>query len=287
LLIVGMALAAVAVLGALVFVANNMPKGQSPLDVSIARAPERTPIPPPTRPPTPSPSSASLPPATYQPSSPLPTHDLPDDPALAFAARMNAGSASYRVDCRGSFVVGNTVGNFSSSTSVSGADMAGEYEFSMGRIRVAAEVVVKDGAQYVRPSGEEWTRIADVESSMPGDLLTTFGATDWGLMKVVGRERRDGQRVHHLRIPNVDWQALSETLFEDQGELIKGVKLDVWVTPSGVPVEAKLSVEGTTTEDGVELDFEIDFDYRFTRFGEPLPIEAPTDYSVDDGGSVS
>jgi hypothetical protein len=166
------------------------------------------------------------------------------------------------------------------SMKVAGQDVDGKIELSQDRERYRADVIVKDGIQYVRPAGEGWIRQAAPLGTFTNPFVGRTSTADWVGMERVETVRRDGQLLHHLRLPDFDWQTMSSSLLDENagGMEIKQLLFDIWVTDNGVPASANIAFDGTTRANGIEADFTFDLDYTFTKFGEPIVIEAPQNY---------
>jgi hypothetical protein len=96
-------------------------------------------------------------------------------------------------------------------------------------------------------------------------------------MPDVGTTKVAGRRLHHLRIPDVEWRRLSRSLLGENGEGVRINRLgyDVFVTKQGLPQVTRLGVDGTVIQAGFEVDVTFDFEYRFSRFGQRVRIDAP------------
>lgn len=242
----------------------------------------------PTAVPTQATSTASVPP---QQASAVPTPSelapLPDDPARAFATRMQRGDATYVVVCQGNFAIGNESATIDIETKVSGDDLDASVLVDQQRERVRLWIVVKDGVEYLRPVGSDWLRQGPPTAAPATHLLGLIEPEAWATLENVGHARRDGQTVHHLRVPRINWETLN-TLFisQEQSSTIRTLNFDIWVTSSGVPVRAELTFDGTMREFGFEVDMTYELEYRFSNFGEPVTIEAPAEYE-ENGGQVT
>ncbi len=97
-------------------------------------------------------------------------------------------------------------------------------------------------------------------------------------LRLVGTVQRDGRTLHHLSVPDVDWQSLSSFFLDENagGFDIRQLDFDVFVAANALPHSAKLIIDGTAIAAGTEVEMTIDLAYRFSRFGEDFEIDAPT-----------
>ncbi len=293
LIVVGLALvSAAAVIGAVAFVLIGVrPEPGVRGGLNAAYATTYTPrpsIPRPSQPilQTQAPGTFLPAPTDQAPQATLDPATLPDDPLMAFAERVHRGDASYRVTSSGVVRIGSAKSDFGSEMSVDGLDRAGWYTFSVAGLSATTDLVVKDGVGYLRPRGEGWTQEA-YPSGMPGDFLEGFTGADVAMLTYEGVERQNGRALHHLRLPNVDWRTLRGLLGQANDADVRDIKLDIWVTSSGVPVRARFTIDASYLEAGVEVDLKANLNYRFTEYGEAHPIDAPEQFEHHGSGANS
>jgi hypothetical protein len=233
---------------------------------------------------SPTPAPQSVPPTAAPATQPEQVQPLPDSPMAAFRERMVRGDSSYHLDMDGSMQIGNERMALVVSLDVAGADFEGTMKIKQDRVRVTADLLVVDGVQYTRPSGGEWLRVEGPAEDMPGDVFSSIGSDGWDALEYVGPVKRDGARLHHLRVPLVDWQRISSGFLDGgrSGLTIRSLRFDIWVTKDGKPRQAKIAFDGTVREGIVEVDMTYDFDYRFSRFGDPFEIRPPTRFTDPD-----
>ena len=198
---------------------------------------------------------------------------------------MQRGDATYVVDSEGTFAFGNERGRMHISVKVAGDDLDGTVELAQDRVRYRTAVIIKDGVEYVRPSGEGWTRQPTNIDAVANPFGSQTGPTSWFGLENVGTVRRKGELQHHLRIPDVNWRELSSTFVDENagGMEIRELTFDVWVSPNGIPSLARIAFDGIARAHGVEADMTFAFDYVFSNFGDTIVIEAPQDYDADPG----
>lgn len=96
---------------------------------------------------------------------------------------------------------------------MNGSDYRGRTRLLQDRVRATEELVVVDGVRYVRVPGGDWQRDGEpAPAEVPGDPFAMGSPVDWAGLEYVGPVRREGRRMHHLRMPELDWEGLTETL---------------------------------------------------------------------------
>jgi len=232
--------------------------------------------------------SASASPATQPSAIPTAPLQLPDHPADAFVARMLHG-ASYSVEADGRFDFGGERGSWGFAMDVAGRDLSGVFTIAQKRVRVVTDIVVKDNVQYNKFAGEGWIREEGVPEGMPMDMFaTTEDPQSWEGLEYVGAVTRNRTQLHHLRLPAAFLPELSAMMLDEYegGLVVHDLTFDLWVTADGRPRSADLVFDGTVRSAGVEVDMTFNLDYRYSRWGEPIVIEAPerfTDPGYTDG----
>lgn len=158
---------------------------------------------------------------------------------------------------------------------VAGKDQAGTITFAVGKEKVVAEMVVKNGVVYTREAGGRWRKGEIPADEAPVDPLTSVagGAT----FQYAGSERRDGSRVvHHLR--SKDWELNDvQRIASSQGMKVRvaSTRFDVFVSDEGVPEEGRFTARMSMTVSGQRINVTVSGSYTFSRFGEPITIKAP------------
>jgi hypothetical protein len=286
LLVVGVLLLIGTIAGLALSFASRPPAGIVPAADLASGKPLPTPSPRITHDPRPSPSPTPLrrtPPARPSPS-PADLGPMPDHPAEAFVWRMLQADASYRVVADGRFEAGNERFTMKIEMDVAGSDVKGSVTVAQKRVRATVDMIVKDGAQYMRIPGEGWVREDGPPEAMPGDIFG-YEADAYDGLEYLGRVTRDGKKLHHLRLLTDDVEALTRGLRDELGDAaldIRKLRFDIWVTADGRPRSALIRFDGTVRVDGAELDMTFNFDFRFTKWGEKFVIEAPARYSDAD-----
>ena len=151
---------------------------------------------------------------------------------------------------------------------ISGEDLAMLIELTAPGVNQTTELVVVGDTAYTRLAGEEWISVprAAVADSIAGLLDNLRVVEDPGHLRYVGLEDFDGRPLHHLVA------ATQIPYTPSTGGTGHFETLDVWVEEDGTPV----SIRGDFTAiDGAGNTGEGTSDMRFSRFGEPVEIEAP------------
>lgn len=288
---VGMFVAVVAMIGVILY--TDM---QQPAILPAALLPTSSPEPssppaatdsPAATSPSPAPSAlASAPPALATPvatanltPTALPPFVLPNDPLEAFAYRMARGDATYHVAAEGDMDVGNESLAFHMEMDFAGDDVSSVIDISQKRVRARTESIVKDGIQYDRLAGDGWIRSEGTPDGLSSGIFGSMYSLDG--LEYVGAVRRNGQLLHHLRFPQEYVPLLNSAFIEDfaGGMTVHDFRFDVWITGDGRARSATFKMDGTAHESGVEVDVTLDFEYRFSRWGEPIVVDAPAQYT--------
>lgn len=181
--------------------------------------------------------------------------------------------------------VGNERLQWTYTMDVAGHDLSGIYTISQGRVRAVTEIIVKDNVQYTRLAGEGWVREPGVPTGMPGDMFeTTDVDQSFDGMEYVGLVNHGGRKLHYLRLPQVPLAELN-ALIGDQfagGLILHDFGFDLWIRDDGRPRSAAVLMDGTVVSQGVELDLTVNFDYIYSRWGEPVTVEAPEQFTDPD-----
>ena len=151
---------------------------------------------------------------------------------------------------------------------ISGDDLALFIELTAPGVNQTSELVVVGETAYTRLAGEEWISAprAAVADSIAGLLDNLRVVEDPNHLRYVGLEDFEGRSLHHLVA------ATQIPYAPSTGGAGQFETLDVWVEEDGTPV----SIRGDfTAVDGAGNRGQGSSEMRFTRFGEPIEIEAP------------
>ena len=158
---------------------------------------------------------------------------------------------------------------------VVGKDEAGTMTFQIRGDEVTYEYAVRKGVAQTRLAGTKAWQKGDIAADQrPQNPFLTMAAAR-GFFHA-GVERRSGRVVHILRTTR--W------LIPDVNELTSGrgvtvtvhdSRLDVYVSTTGVPEEARFNAQLTLTASGQKAPLRIRATYLFSEVGGPLAIEAP------------
>jgi hypothetical protein len=199
----------------------------------------------------------------------------PADAAGAFVAFLQSGTP-YVMTETGTITARGEVLHMSMSLRASNHDSAASFVLKAGRISKRGQTVSKAGTSYRRDNGGAW-KLDPNPNAMTSNLFVAFPATDWLSLVSVGTERRNGEKVTHLRVPDLNWDSRPpETTYSD-GMAIKVDRfaLDIWVGMDGVPAGALLVAKGTAQKQGVETSLTIRLRFTFSKVGAPVEIAAP------------
>ena len=154
---------------------------------------------------------------------------------------------------------------------VAGGDEKGTIDVRGAGTSVHMDIVVVDGSAYGRIAQRDWIVLpADTSSSNPLLALDVEG------LEAVGIVNAAGQLAHHFRTDDVSMIDTGTITGTSITELrLDTVGFDVYVTDDGVPITAVMEFAGEGTVEGASQTIEATVRYDFTKFGEPLVIEAP------------
>ena len=151
---------------------------------------------------------------------------------------------------------------------ISGDDLAMLIQVAAPGVSQSTELVVVGDTAYTRLEGEDWMSgprevVAD---SLAGLLDNLRVVEDPNHLRYVGLEEFEGRQLHHLV------GATKVPYTPSTGGTGQFETLDVWIEEDGTPV----TIRGDFTAiDGAGNRGEGTSEMRFTKFGEPIEIEAP------------
>ncbi|HEU5204446.1 MAG TPA: LppX_LprAFG lipoprotein [Candidatus Limnocylindrales bacterium] len=151
---------------------------------------------------------------------------------------------------------------------ISGDDLAMVIELSAPGVTQASELVVVGDTAYTRVDGEDWISAprAAIAESVAGLLDNLRVVEDPNQLRYVGLADFEGRQLHHLVA------ATQVPYTPSTGGTGHFETLDVWIEDDGTPVSLRgdfsaIDAAGNRGEGTSEM--------RFSRFGEPVEIEAP------------
>lgn len=259
--------------------------GCSSLGLGSSPSPSPSPAPaslPPSPSPLPSPRKASLPPSPSPRPSPSPVGSASpspsavSDPAAVIAAFIRVGTDpnfSAHIALRATMDIGPLPFNLDSTTDVAGAESETILEIGVGDQTAVSEVIVADGRTYSRLNGGTWRVVVgpvDPARVNPFARLVAGGVTYLRTQGVGGR------LLHRLRIKDalpIDPSEISTARVEDVQ--VERATFEVLVDDAGRPVLGYYDFLGSALVDGERQPITIDADYRFSKVGEPIVVEAP------------
>ncbi len=154
---------------------------------------------------------------------------------------------------------------------VAGADERGDIIIRATDVSVHMEIVVLDGVAWARIANRDWEVVpVDTTSSNPLLDLDADGLEPVGIVNV------GGTRTHHFRVDDpaaIDTSVIASTTISDV--TIDSLSFDVYVTDDGAPLAAIMVFAGSGLTEGIRQPIQARIRYVFSRFGEPVGIEAP------------
>jgi hypothetical protein len=134
------------------------------------------------------------------------------------------------------------------------------------------EVMFVDGVGYVRLDRGPWIVDNEFEQTQP---LNPFGSLELSDLELVDTVQRRGRTLHVLRTAEWVGTDMDDVDGITDATLLSNV-MDIYIRENGVPVLAVLdfAIEGNVTDVG-EGRFDYHVEYRFSRVGRPVKIEAP------------
>jgi hypothetical protein len=220
---------------------------------------------------SPSPSASSVAPSAVPSAEASPSADADAGAALdAFKAfvqteqsfhaqgdlRLTIGSRTVHVDARSDIAEGDEHAHLSVTTGGAGIRM---------------EIILLDGKAWGKIAQREWQEIP-VEGTATNPLASL--AIDG--LEPAGRANVGGQLAHRFRTEDPDVFATSGVAGTSLSELtIDAGSFEVYVTDDGAPLTAIMTFSGSGTFEGARQDVDAELRYDFSKFGEPVVIEAP------------
>jgi hypothetical protein len=182
---------------------------------------------------------------------------------------------TYHWHLDSSIQAGFSAMDITSDMDVAGKDQAGTITFAVGKQKVVAEMVVKNGVVYAREAGGRWTKGGIPADEAPIDPLTSVAAG--ATFQYVGSERREGSRVvHQLRSKN--WVLNDvQRIAASQGMRVRvaSTRFDVFVSEDGVPEEGRFTARMSMVVEGQKINVTVSGSYTFSGFGKPITVKAP------------
>lgn len=197
----------------------------------------------------------------------------------AFLETATAADVSFHVDFSGTVSVSDpdggsyqTFSHMSAALDVAGDDWSGYVDAASPGEMVAANVIYVDGSAWARAPGTVDWQASTFEPSQPMNPFTQVEGPDE--IDYQGTSLVDGQVLHHLRISRWLGNELA-ALPEDLEVSRTDASFDVYTTPGGVPVYATLTQTLHAEMNDAQNRIETPAEYRFSRWGEPILIQAP------------
>jgi Raf kinase inhibitor-like YbhB/YbcL family protein len=158
-----------------------------------------------------------------------------------------------------------------SGTAVEQADVDGRWYEAQLHVELAgvppqdSDVIYVDGVGYVADAGSgDWQAYPDYETVPPVNPFIDFDAGQW---QALGP---DAGHAGLERIHSTSWRLPADS--PSAGRL-SSVDFDVWLDPTGLPVDARLVFALGGTGAGEAASYTAD--YQFSRIGQPVTIAPP------------
>lgn len=213
----------------------------------------------------------------------------------AFIAASQAGTRTMHVEWHGTMNqvsagdqgsgLGQISQSFDAAFDFSGPDYAGDLTMAVAGIGQSNQV------SYARVGGNSFVNLANSGWQNAGgtELDPLFGLTETGLA-YEALDTLEGQQVHRLRVHDL---ATSAGLFGQTAFLGTTATLNdpsdylIYVDANGIPVGAHLALDYVVASPidaaPTELEWQLQVDYEFSLWGEPVTISAP---NVTNGGGI-
>ncbi len=218
---------------------------------------------------------ATPPPPTVRPS-PTPTPGLADDASVVdrFVALLVPANRSYRVTATEAVTGAGRDATIQLSGGVSGTRWTAQVTQTpaSGTPRTGQAIRIDTSTWYRMGTGA-WRRGTLPFPDLP-DVDPCDGIAGRGDLVYLGAELHAGQWTHHLATRQ-GWVSPATTASLGAGMQLDSARMDVWVTPDGVPVEADYAVEIGIVNASGRSSYTIAVQYLLSQVGEKIRITAP------------
>lgn len=212
-------------------------------------------------------------PATLDPSpSPPPWLADPAHPVALFIAQMSSDEISFHLSADFEVRAGTEYLSIAYELDAAGEDYAVVLEMTGESSDLTVRMVVKDGTFYAKVDDGSWLR--GEGAPPPGNVFGEVTAESYDGIGYVGEEAAGGRRLHHLRLPVFSWPGPADRAIA----IVRAPSVftwDVWADNAGRPRLAEISFDVTMRIGSREVQATLVFDYRFTKFGRQITIQAP------------
>ncbi len=215
----------------------------------------------------------------------------------AFIAASQAGTRTMHVEWHGTMNqvsagdqgsgLGQISQSFDAAFDFSGPDYAGDLTVAVAGIGQSNQV------SYARVGGNSFVNLANSGWQNAGgtELDPLFGLTETGLA-YEAQDTLDGRVVHRLRVTDpaaaLDGGLFGQVSFAGGTLTLKDPsEYLIFVNSAGIPVGAHLALDYVVASPidaaPTELEWQLQVDYEFSLWGEPVTISAP---NVTNGGGI-
>jgi hypothetical protein len=221
-----------------------------------------------------SPGLRSASPSATSSSSGASASDEPSDAgdALANFREFVTSAEAFHVDGALSMRMANRSISMDMGLDIAGSDERGTLDLIGFGTHIKMQFVVAAGIPYVKVGSGEWMKGPET-GPLPESPLKELNID--GLVDV-GQSSVNGVPARHLQVSDPTALDIGGTL----GGAIKdvkvtGAKYDIYVRPDGTPITVLLDFDGTAAIESDSTTFKGQLRYDFSKFGEPVEIEAP------------
>jgi hypothetical protein len=217
----------------------------------------------------------SAPPASPTPSpSPEAWRSDPDHPANLFAALMTSTDVSYHVENKVTVSYLTSQAALGETWDVSGADLTYSFIYNTPTGVTKRRAVRKGDTLYVKEGDKQW-----IEQHV-FDWFDIWGEASpdaYSRLSFVGQETKDGATAYHVSLPVQGFPYVST-----EAMVITGAPSvstwDVWVDAAGEPLTASMHAGFNGVIERRSIPIQMDFQYTFSKVGDPLNIEVPAQF---------
>lgn len=229
--------------------------------------------------PTPSPTASPRPTASPSPApvpTPKPTPVTSDVALVRFLVRFQDGIPPLHVQTTSGISATSGSRSAQSSENVEGDvdanDFAGSVTLQQTGVTVSSDMVLADGACYVRLVGGEWKVCAVPVNRIDLEPFSSlaFDSLEPGLTMGEGEDA-----LHDLSSSAVGIDLSALTQVGLRKPKLESPAFHLQVDDLGIPVRATLVMAVTGRLNGAAVRYDYSIGYWFSNFGSPVTIDAP------------
>jgi hypothetical protein len=237
---------------------------------STVVSPRPSPRPSPSPVPSPSPAASSVA-SPSAPASTVPAAD-PDAVVANFVSLASAPDFSAHVGVVATMEIGAIPFDLDSSTDLAGVDFGSVTTLAVAGQSLRTQVIAIGGKTYVRLGTGDW-RIVPGAGDPNG--VNPFAGLEPGDLTYLKTQSVGGRPLHRLRLDALPIDPAKVTTSRIENVVVDVATFELLVDEAGRPVLGYYDFAGSARIDGTRQPLTIDANYRFSKVGEPIPIEAP------------